>query len=277
MARNLVERQFRLCGFDQRPQARQRLADAGGRVASSAAEAARGADVAVLMVVNADQAAEVLFDNGLAQSLNPGGLVLLMATCSPDQVRSLASRLDSLGHSLIDAPVSGGVNGAETASLTIMGAAPKAVFERARPVLEALGNKVFHVGEAPGQGAAVKTINQLLCGVHIAAGAEALAMAEKAGLDPRVVLPILGGSAAASWMLANRGPRMLEADPPVASAVDIFVKDLGIVVDAAKAAKAAIPLAALAHQMFIAASANGLGAADDSQVIMAYRRLAGTD
>jgi putative dehydrogenase len=275
MARNLAQRQFRLCGFDQRPEARRRLAEAGGTIAASAAEAARDADMAILMVVNSDQAADVLFKSGVAEALRPGALVLLMATCAPDAVRLLAARLAEYGHSLLDAPVSGGVGAAEAASLTIMCAAPPSAYDRARPVLEALGTKVFHVGDVPGQGATVKTINQLLCGVHIAAAAEALAMAQKAGLDGRLLLPILGGSAAASWMLANRGPRMLEADPPVASAVDIFVKDLGIVVDAAKAAKVAIPLAAAAHQMFIAASANGLGGADDSQVIVAYRRLAG--
>jgi len=275
MARNLVQRQFRLCGFDQRPEARQKLAQAGGNTAASAAEAAREADVAILMVVNADQAADVLFKSGVADALRPGALVLLMATCAPDSVRMLAARLAEHGHCLLDAPVSGGVGGAEAAALTIMCAGPQQAYDRARPVLEALGNKIFHVGQAPGQGAAVKTINQLLCGVHIAACAEALAMAEKAGLDGPMLLQILGGSAAASWMLNNRGPRMLEADPPVASAVDIFVKDLGIVIDAARASKAAIPLAALAHQMFIAASAGGLGQADDSQVIIAYRRLAG--
>jgi 3-hydroxyisobutyrate dehydrogenase len=144
-----------------------------------------------------------------------------------------------------------------------------------KPVLDALGDKVFHVGEIPGQGAAVKTVNQLLCGVHIAAAAEGLALAQKAGVDPALALKILQGSAAGSWMLSDRGPRMLEDAPRVTSAVDIFVKDLGIVLDAGRAGKVATPLAAVAHQMFLAASAQGLGHEDDSQVIEVYRALAG--
>ncbi|HEV2726932.1 MAG TPA: NAD-binding protein, partial [Solirubrobacterales bacterium] len=125
----------------------------------------------------------------------------------------------------------------------------------------------------PGQGAMVKTVNQLLAGVHIAAAAEAFSLAGKAGIDPQVLLEILSGSAASSWMLKDRGPRMLEDDPRVASAVDIFVKDLGLVLDAGRAAKAALPLSAAAHQMFLAASGQGSGAADDSQVLRAYRAL----
>jgi 3-hydroxyisobutyrate dehydrogenase len=156
-----------------------------------------------------------------------------------------------------------------------MAAGAAADFEAVRPVFAALGERVFHVGETVGQGAVVKTINQLLCGVHIAVAAEAFALAERLGVDGAVLLEIMGGSAASSWMLRDRGPRMLEAEPKVASAVDIFVKDLGIVMQAGRDAKAALPIAALAHQMFLAASGAGHGAADDSQVIRGYRALNG--
>ena len=169
----------------------------------------------------------------------------------------------------------GGTIGAKGGTLTIMAAAPKALFDKLHPVLFTLGDKLFHVGEEPGQGAAVKTVNQLLCGVHIAVAAEAFALAEKAGIDGKLALEILGGSAAGSWMLNNRGPRMFEEEPIVASAVDIFVKDLGIVVDAGRASKTPLPIASAALQMFLAASAMGLGAKDDSQVVEAYRHIAG--
>jgi len=142
-----------------------------------------------------------------------------------------------------------------------------------RPVLDALGDKVFHVSEKPGQGAMVKTVNQLLCGVHIAVAAEALSLAAKVGVDLEIMLKILGGSSASSWMLKDRGPRMLQGDPEVTSAVDIFVKDLGIVLETGRDVKAALPLAALAHQMFLAVSGQGGGNDDDSQVIRAYRAL----
>ena len=140
-----------------------------------------------------------------------------------------------------------------------------------------MGDKIFHVGEAPGMGAAVKTVNQLLCGVHIAVAAEGMALAQKAGIAPDMFLKVLGGSAAASWMLNNRGPSMAQTDPVVSSAVDIFVKDLGIVLDAGRSGKMALPLAAAAHQMFLAASANGYGLMDDSQVVRMYRLLNGME
>ena len=132
------------------------------------------------------------------------------------------------GRNFVDAPVSGGVVGATGGTLTIMAAAPKQVFEAAKPMLRVLGDKLFHVGEEPGQGAMVKTVNQLLCGVHIAVAAEAFSLGARAGLDPAVLLDILSGSAASSWMLRDRGPRMLQATPAVASAVDIFVRISGL-------------------------------------------------
>lgn len=275
MAQNLVSKQFRVRGFDMRAEAVAALEEAGGSGAGDAAEAARDADVLVLMVVNAAQAEAVLFDAGALAAAAPGAIVMLMATCPPAAAEALARRVETAGRRLVDAPVSGGVAGAKGGTLTIMVGAAEADFTTAKPVLDALGDKVFHVGPKPGQGAAVKTVNQLLCGVHIAVAAEGLALAEKAGIDPAVALKILGGSAAASWMLNNRGPRMLEDEPPVMSAVDIFVKDLGIVLDAGRAAKTALPLAAAAHQMFLAASAQGLGGQDDSQVVETYRMLAG--
>jgi len=156
----------------------------------------------------------------------------------------------------------------------IMAAAPQADYEAAEPLLKAMGSRLYHVGQKAGDGAMVKTINQLLCGVHIAAAAEALALGERAGLDTGLLLEIFGSSAAGSWMLNNRGPRMLMEDPPVTSAVDIFVKDLGIVLDAGHSTRAPLFLAAAAHQLFLAASGMGLGKADDALVIEAYRAMA---
>jgi L-threonate 2-dehydrogenase len=273
MAENLVKRQFRVTGFDMRREAREALVAAGGQAADSAKAAAEGADALVLMVVNAAQARAVLFDAGALDALAPGATVLLMATCPPGEAEAIAAAVEKTGRHLVDAPVSGGIAGARGATLTIMVGATQESFALAKPVLDALGDKVFHVGLKPGQGATVKTVNQLLCGVHIAVAAEALSLAEKAGIDGALLFEILGGSAASSWMLKDRGPRMLLDDAPVASAVDIFVKDLGIVLDAGRSAKTALPLAAAAHQMFLASSGLGHGARDDSQVVRAYRAL----
>ena len=275
MTRALLGAQFAVRGTDIRPAALERLAGDGGVACASAAEAASGADALVLMVVDAGQAEAVLFGGGALEALPEGAVVVLMATCAPAAVVSIAQRVRASGRGFVDAPVSGGVGGATSGTLTIMAAGAAADFEAVRPVFSALGERVFHVGEAVGQGAVVKTINQLLCGVHIAVAAEAFALAEKLGVDGAVLLEIMGGSAASSWMLRDRGPRMLEQDPRVASAVDIFVKDLGIVMQAGRDAKAALPIAALAHQMFLAASGAGHGAADDSQVIRGDRALTG--
>lgn len=276
MARNLLANGFAVRGFDVRADALDTLEADGGQRAASAAEAASGADILVLMVVNAAQAEAVLFADGAAERMAEGGIVILMATCPPGAVAALARRVEAAGRRFLDAPVSGGTAGAQQGSLSIMVAGDEEVFETARPVLAAIGERLFHVGQHPGQGATVKTINQLLCGVHIAVVAEALSLAAKLGVAPEVVLEIMGGSSASSWMLQNRGPRMLEAEPEVTSAVDIFVKDLGIVMDAGREAKAALPLAAVAHQLFLATSGRGDGAADDSQVIRTYALMNGT-
>ncbi len=275
MALNLIRAGYTVRGFDLNPAALAALGQAGGIGVASAAAAATGADTLILMVVNAGQAEAVLFEAGAAEALPAGGSVIVMATCPPQSVAAMGVRIEAMGRRLIDAPVSGGVAGAIAASLTIMAAAPAASFAAVRPVLDAMGGKVVHVGERPGQGAVVKTVNQLLAGVHIAAAAEALALAGKLGIDTAIMLDIVSGSAASSWMLRDRGPRMLEDDPEVRSAVDIFVKDLGIVMEAGRDAKAALPLAAAAHQLFLAASGQGHGKADDSQLIRTYNQLNG--
>jgi putative dehydrogenase len=276
MTARLVQAGFSVAGYDVSPAARDAVAALGAAVATSAAEAARGADVVILMVVDANQAEQVLFTDAVVETLPEGRPILLMSTCPAWLVSAIAERVVAQGRVFVDAPVSGGTAGAETGTLTILAAAPSAALDAVRPVFAALGSKLVHVGERPGQAAMLKTVNQLLCGIHIAAAAEAFSLATKCGLDPHLVLEVLGGSAASSWMLKDRGPRMLEGDPRVSSAVDIFVKDLGLVLDTARNAKAAVPLAAIAHQLFLATSGRGLGGADDSQVLRSYAALNGT-
>ena len=276
MARNLIRAGYPVRGFDLEPQALAELQAAGGEAAGTLAECLADAATVVLMVVTAAQAESVLFADGAIEAARPDAVICLMTTCPPAQVRPRAGRVAAPGRCLGDAPVSGGVAGATDGSLTIMAAGRAGDYARVRPLLEAMGRRTLHVGDQPGQGALLKTVNQLLCGVHIAAAAEGLALAEKLGVDPRRMLDILTGTAAGSWMLTDRGPRMLEAEPEVTSAVDIFVKDLGIVLEAGRDSRAALPLAALAHQLFTATSGRGDGALDDSQVIRSYRLLNGT-
>ncbi len=274
MAARLVAHQYSVTGFDLRSEALTVLVDKGGHSSASVAEAVRGADTLIVMTVNADQADDVIFAQGGLDGLRLGGTVIVMATCAPARIAAIAERVVAAGRNFIDAPVSGGVVGAEAGTLSIMVAAPKAIFEAHRPMLETLGTGLVLVGETAGQGAAMKIVNQLLCGVHIAVAAEGLAFAERQGIDPALALSILSGSAASSWMLKNRGSRMVGVDTSVTSTVDIFVKDLGLVLDAGRSAKMGLPLAAMAHQAFLSASGMGLGADDDSQVIAGYRALA---
>ncbi len=276
MAKNLLGRGFRVSGIDLNATALAALAEAGGESAPSAAAAVADADVLILMVVNAAQAEQILFAGGALAALPAGAVVCLMATCPAGVVAAIAERVRAAGRHFVDAPVSGGVAGAKAASLTIMAACAPDIYQRMLPAFQALGERIFHVGEQAGQGATVKTVNQLLCGVHIAVVAEAFALAAKVGVDLEVILEIMSGSAAASWMLRDRGPRMLQAEPEVTSAVDIFVKDLGIVLETGREAQCALPIAAIAHQMFLAASGRGDGRADDSQVIRSYYALNGT-
>lgn len=275
MALNLLKTGHSVIGFDLRSEPMEALVKAGGSSTTSAADAAKEADVLMLMVVDAAQARAVLFDGGALNALPEGGIVLLTATCPPIEVSAIAHEVEAAGRRFVDAPVSGGTAGAKAGSLSMMVACSDALFAELGPVLSGVGGKLFHVGQKAGQGSAVKVVNQLLCGVHIAAAAEALALAKQVGVEPAMALEILGGSAAASWMLNDRGPRMLEAEPEVTSAIDIFVKDLGLVLEAGRGAKAATPLAAVAHQFFLSTSGRGDGLVDDSQVIRAYDLLNG--
>lgn len=275
MARNLLKHGWAVQVFDLNAQALQTVGAEGGVVTASARDAATGADTLILMVVNAAQAEQILFADGALDALSPTGTVVLMATCPPGSVERVARRVEAAGRRFVDAPVSGGTAGATAGSLTIMAACESDTFTAIKPVFDALGQRIFHVGTKPGQGATVKTVNQLLCGVHIAVVAEAFSLAAKAGVDLKVLLEIMGGSSASSWMLKDRGPRMIERDPEVSSAVDIFVKDLSIVLETGRETQTALPIAAVAHQMFLATAGRGDGRADDSQVIRSYAALNG--
>jgi putative dehydrogenase len=275
MALNLLKAGHTVRGFDVRPGATDALVAVGGAGAASAADAARDAELLWLMVVSGEQAESVLFEQGAAAALPKGAIVGLGCTQAPAHAARTAERLAAMGLHTLDAPVSGGVAGANTGALTIMCSADEAVLQRARPALDVMGSRVFDCGRAAGMGSTAKMVNQLLCGVHIAAAAEALHIAERAGVSTATMHEIISVSAGNSWMWGDRGPRMLQDDPPVRSAVDIFVKDLGIVLGEARSLKAGLPLSAAAMQMFLAASGLGHGAADDSQVIRAYRALNG--
>jgi 3-hydroxyisobutyrate dehydrogenase len=276
MAAHLVRRDFAVYGYDVSPAAIQRLQGAGGRGAEDPAAAASNAPLLLIMVATAEQVETVLFgSHGAATVLAPGATVMLCSTVPPAYVQGLAQRLADRGIALLDAPVSGGVARAADGGLTIMASGSAAAFTACEPVLAALSSKVYRLGEAPGVGSSVKMINQLLAGVHIAAAAEAMALAARVGLDAQVVFEVISNSAGASWMFTNRVPHMLTGDYTPHSALDIFVKDLGIVLDTGAALRFPLPVAAAAHQMFLMGAAAGLGRQDDAAVVKVYEQIAG--
>ena len=277
MASRLKERGFQVLGIDAFEQTE--TAFNGHKISDEQKHRYLASSEALFtMVVNAQQVRSVLFETGNIDRLAEGACIVQMSTIAPDDAAAIAKEVAAARPDLhyLDAPVSGGVVGAQAGELTIMAAGNPNSLAMCRQAFEILSKVVFEAGPQPGQGAAMKAVNQLLCGVHIAAAAEALALAEKSGIENSVMLSMLQGSAASSWMLKDRGPRMIAEPGDITSVIDIFCKDMGIVCDSAKATKAFTPLAETARQMFISSSERGEGKLDDSQVIRTYRLLNGT-
>jgi L-threonate 2-dehydrogenase len=258
-------------GCDLRPEPRAALVAAGGHAVASPAELAAHCDVVLLLVVNAAQTEDVLFSaDGLAPRLKPGTVVIASATVDPSLPPQWETRLAERGILLLDAPVSGGAKKAADGEMTVMASGRDEAFAAAEAVLAAIAGKVYRLGDRAGVGSTVKMVNQHLAGVHIAAACEAMALGMRAGADPAQLYEVITNSAGNSWMFANRVPHILAGDYRPLSAVNIFVKDLGIVLDAARKATLPLPLAAAAHQLYLQAAAAGLGGDDDSSLVKLY-------
>jgi 3-hydroxyisobutyrate dehydrogenase/putative dehydrogenase len=273
MAACLARSGHQVHGYDVVPDRAAALAADGVRPATSLAGAVAGADLTAIMVATPDQLEQVLFGpHGAAAALPTGSIVLIMATVGPAAVTSAASRLAGQGSTVLDAPVSGGVTRAAAGDLLIMVSGPAGAVHRAQPVLDSLARAAPVVGPAAGDGQRMKLVNQLLCGVHIAVAAEALAFAEALGLRPADCWQVLRDGAAASFMFEDRGARMVSGQfGDVRSALDIFVKDMGLVGAAADDAGAATPLARAAARLYDRGHEEGLGRLDDSALIEVLR------
>jgi L-threonate 2-dehydrogenase len=277
MAQSLLRAGFLVSGYDVSATSLARFSEAGGHAAASPAEAAQGASIVVSVVVNAAQTESILFgEKGVAGALAEGGVFVSCATMDPAVAKALAARLEATGRHYLDAPISGGAKRAAEGALTILASGSKAAFAAARPALDAMAGKLYELGDAAGAGAAFKMINQLLAGVHIAAACEAIAFAARQGLDIAKVYEVITQSAGNSWMFENRIPHVLDGDYTPRSAVDIFVKDLGIIQDMARGAKFPVPVSAAALQMFLMTSAAGMGRDDDASVARLYAQVTGT-
>ena len=275
MASSLVRAGHEVFGADVNPDAVKRLQASGGS-AIELAGAARELDAVVVVVLNSAQTEEVLFGkDGVVSKLSSGAVVIMCVTVAPDFARNAAARCAAASVHFLDAPISGGSVKAANGKLSIMASGSTDAFARARPALDAMAETVFELGDEAGAGSAMKAVNQMLAGTHIAAMAEAITFGISQGIDPQTFLKVIPQCAGTSWMLENRAPHVASGDYTPHSAIDIWPKDLGIVLDVARASKFAAPLTAAALQQFVAASGMGLGREDDAAVAKIYARNAG--
>ena len=260
--------------FDVRREVATAFASNGGVAHDSLASLGAACDVIISVVVNAAQTESVLFGDGnnpgCAASMKPSSVFIMCSTVDPNWSVALEARLEAMGLQYVDAPISGGAAKAASGQMTMMTAGKPAPYAMAAPFLNAMAAKVYKLGDSAGAGSKVKIINQLLAGVHIAAAAEAMALGLREGVDPTALYEVITNSAGNSWMFENRMAHVLAADYTPLSAVDIFVKDLGIVLDMARASKFPLPLSSTAHQMFMQASTAGFAKEDDSAVIKIF-------
>jgi len=271
VARSLLRGGFNVHACDVRREVLDQFVADGGTACANPAALGAQCHVIVTLVVNAAQTETVLFgEQGAVRSMKPGGVVIACATVAPDFAIDLGRRVEAAGLQMLDAPVSGGAARAASGEMTMMTSGPAAAYAACEDVLAAMAGKVYRLGEQHGAGSKVKIINQLLAGVHIAAAAEAMALGLREGVDPDALYDVITHSAGNSWMFENRVPHILNGDYTPLSAVDIFVKDLGLVLDTARASKFPLPLASTAHQMFMQASTAGHAKEDDSAVIKIF-------
>lgn len=275
MASSVLRAGHKSYGFDVAAPAVARFVEEGGST-GDLADIAGAADTVVVVVLNAAQTESVLFGvNGVVKTMTAGACVVACATVPPEFAKDMASRCAEVGVHYLDAPISGGSIKAANGQLSIMASGTPEAFATARPALDAMAEKVFELGDAAGAGSAMKAVNQLLAGVHIATMAEALTFGMTQGVTPEKFVEVISQCAGTSWMLENRAPHIVEGDYTPHSSVDIWPKDLGIVMDIAKSAKFSAPITAAAMQQFVAASGSGLGQEDDAAVAKVYARNAG--
>ncbi|MCG8273233.1 NAD(P)-dependent oxidoreductase [Aquamicrobium sp. NLF2-7] len=277
MGRSLLRAGLCVDGFDLNAETQARFRTEAG-LDRTLADAAGEADGAILVVVNDAQTHEALFGaNGLAERLKPGAVVISCATIDPQRAIAFEQQLAEKGILYLDAPISGGSARAAQGKLSIMASGRPEAFAKAQPALDAMAETLFRLGDKAGPGSAMKSVNQLLAGIHIAATAEAFAFGIAQGLDADQIMQVIPACAGSSWMFQNRGPYIADGDYRPHSAIDIFVKDLGIVTDAASGATLDLPVSQAALERYRAASAAGMGREGDVALVKLYAAQSGID
>ena len=275
MAKNILKAGFPLIACDVRKEPLREMKKFGARIGKNPKEVAGKARISIIVVLNYAQIEKVIFGKeGLREGLRPGDIIVVMSTIGPAEVRSLAQSLKEKKVKVLDAPISGGKEGAGGGTLSIMVGGEKATFQRCREIFEAMGKNIYHLGPL-GSGLSLKLVNNLLVAVNGLAVAEAMVLGVKAGLDPGMILEIIPKSAGDSWMFRHRAPQMAARDFTCRGELDILVKDLTYVLDMGKNLKIPLLLSAVAKQVFQMANILGWGKEDDSAVVKVLEKMAG--
>ena len=257
-------------GFDIDAQSQSDFIARGGQTGVMKHTVAKS-NVVVSVVLNGDQTEDLLFGvTGVVPQMQAGSVVVSCATLAPEVAKRLANKCDDYHVLYLDAPISGGPVKASEGALTIMASGPKSAFDAARPLLNSISENVYNLGGEAGPGSAMKSVNQLLAGIHIAAMGEALTFGISQGIDAGRIVEIVSKCAGTSWMFENRGAHVVDGDYTPYSAINIWLKDLGIVLDVAKASQFSAPLTATALQQFVAAAGQGFGTEGDAAVAKVY-------
>ena len=275
IAYSLIKNGHEVYGLDKDKNHTDRLQKAGGKN-EELSKICKIVDVVVIVVLNSIQTEQILFGKkGIVEQLNKETLIIVCTTVSPQFAREMAEKCNQYNIHYLDAPMSGGAVKSENGQLSYMVSGSKLALQKAQLILEATAEKVFQLGEEPGKGSAMKSVNQMLAGIHISAMAEALTFGITQGIEPEKFLEVISKCAGTSWMLENRAPHIIDNDYTPKSSINIWPKDLGIVLDIAKNSNFSAPLTAIAMQQFVAAAGSGLANEDDAAVAKVYAKNAG--
>ena len=273
IAQSLIRAGYSVYGQDKNLKQQKRLIEEGGYDKNIPFN---DLQAVIIVVLNEKQTREIIFgQNGISEKLKKNSLIMVCTTVAPDFAKEMASSCNDKGLLYLDAPISGGSKKSAEGKLSYMISGSQKAFEVAKPILDCTSETVFEFGEHVGSGSAMKAVNQMLAGVHIAAMAEAITFGITQGIDPKRFLEVISKCAGTSWMLENRTPHIIDNDYSPKSSINIWPKDLGIVLDIAKNSNFSAPLTAAALQQFVSAAGSGLGQEDDAAVAKIYARNAG--
>ena len=273
IAQTLHRSGYKVYGQDKNPAQQKRFVEGGGLDSDIPF---KDLQAVIIVVLNEKQTREIIFgQNGISDKLKRNCLIMVCTTVAPDFAKEMASSCNDKGLLYLDAPISGGSKKSAEGKLSYMISGSPKAFEVAKPILDCTSETVFEFGEHVGSGSAMKAVNQMLAGVHIAAMAEAITFGITQGIDPKRFLEVISKCAGTSWMLENRTPHIIDNDYSPKSSINIWPKDLGIVLDIAKNSNFSAPLTAAALQQFISAAGSGVGQEEDAAIAKIYARNAG--